>query len=946
MRMVCFLLFIAGSVYAQELPIIKYTTQQGLGHSVVYRIFEDKNGFLWFSTDNGLTRFDGENFKNFSEADGLRSSFIFGLTENDTATVISTFGGGLQFTDGYTIDTTTYLSKQVDFPLSVLQHKNNLWVVDRNLILTKITKQTSKNYQNDITYNLKKIKNIFIYNDELYACSYGIYKYNESVDKFEKMDFKWDNEFGFAFTNYAIPLDNDNFLITSEAILLANIKTKEVKEILKGDFNFGSKNILKLADNSVLIADNNGKLFHLPRTLDTAKVIVEGAVINDMYQDKQGGIWLATYGQGVWYLPGLQIETFPITGLISPHLGISDNNTVSVFSLSKRAFHIRADTKQLAEDKTNDVRYSAGNIYLIQNNLTDEVIAGGLASISRIRGQLTEVLSFTATQSTFLIDAKGNYWAGMRMGLVSINSSFTEAKPIVAFSKDIIRCLSDGASESILVGTHRGLFVYYPKDLTQTPKLLIAESINEIVRDYRRNTFWIATNNGLFTLDVNNNAIKVFPDLRCNAIATDNQGNVWTATSEGLLFFRENRFSILNKYSGIQPDLIDVLYNQNTDRLYVLSATDVSTFIVKKWLADYRPFPLKIIISEQLADGASVKAENEVRVLPAKTQSVVVQCSAGYGYSNHEVSLWYSVNDGEWVHAGNLRRLSFLQLPYGEFTLKLQLKDAINNISSPTEILKFYIEKPFYRKLWAILLGSVLVLVALSFCVLVIYKAILRAKIRKFVEDQRKSELEQKVLRNMLNPHFLNNAINSIQLFVTRNDQRKTLGYLSKFARLMQVNLELLENSRISLEKELKNIELYLEFEKLRFEGRLHYTISYPSELSLTQWKVPSLVLQPFVENAIWHGILPKENGGKVAISIQAENQTVNIIIEDDGIGLETSLANKQSLPGKTSRGTSIIAERFELLNHTKPGHVLVVMDRKHDKIPSNGTKVILTIPQ
>jgi ligand-binding sensor domain-containing protein len=945
MRIAC-LLLLTISAYAQELPIIKYTTQQGLGHAVVYRIYEDKNGFVWFSTDNGLTRFDGENFKNFSEADGLRSSFIFGLTENDTATVISTFGGGLQLTDGYTIDTTTHLSKQINFPISVTQFKNALWVVDRNLFLTKVTKYSSKTYQNDITYNVKKINNVFVVNNELYACTYGIYKYNEQLDKFEKVNFKWNTESGFAFTNYAIPFDNENLLVNSQSILLANIKTKEVKEILPGNFNFGSHNLLKLADETVLIADSGGKLFHLSNTLDSAKVILEGAVINDMYQDKQGGIWLATYGQGVWYLPGLQVKSYPIAGLINPHIEISDNNTASVFSFNKRAIHISAGAKQIKEDVTTDLRYNAGNLYLQRNQLTNEVIAGNVGSISRIRGQLIETLNFPSTQSAFLVDADGNYWAGMRMGLVSINQTFTESKPIEGFNADIIRCLSDGPSESILVGTHRGLFIFYPKKNNKISPLLIPEAINGIVRDFRRNIYWIATNNGLFTLDTNNNVTKVFPALRCNAIATDNNGNVWTATSEGLLLFHQNRFRILNQYSGIQNDLIDVEYNQHNDRLYLLSATDVSIFNVSKWLAGYKPFPLKVIVSDILADGSPVRAGNKMRILPANTQSIVVQCSAGYGYSNHEVSMWYSINDGPWVNAGKLRRLSFLQLPYGEFAVKLKLQDAINHTSSPTETLLFTIEKPFYRQYWVIVLGSVLFIAALSVCIVLIYKAVLRAKIKKFIEDQRKSELEQKVLRNMLNPHFLNNAINSIQLFVTRNDQRKTLGYLSKFARLMQVNLELLENSRISLEKELKNIELYLEFEKLRFEGRLQYSINHSPELSLTHWKVPSLVLQPFIENAIWHGILPKENGGTVSIFIQEENNILRITIEDDGIGLETSKANKHTLPGKNSRGTSIITERFELLNHTKPGHALLVIDRKYDNVPAEGTKVIITIPK
>jgi ligand-binding sensor domain-containing protein/anti-sigma regulatory factor (Ser/Thr protein kinase) len=944
MRIVCLFLLAIGA-YAQDLPVIKYTTQQGLGHAVVYRIYEDKKGFLWFSTDNGLTRFDGENFKNFTEADGLRSSFIFGLTENDTTTILSTFGGGLQCTDGYTIDTVKSLAPNIRFPVSVLQHKNAIWVVDRNLMLSKITADTTKSYNQDIAYSTKKVISIFSFNDELYACSYGIYKYNTAKDKFESVNFNWETDYGFAFTNYAIPLDEENILINSQSILIGNFKTKELKSILSGNFSFSSRNMLKLNDGSVLIAEGNGKLWHLPPTLDAAKVILEGPVLNDMFQDKQGGIWLATYGQGVWYLPGLQIKTFAITGLISPHLNTINDTNVSVFSTSKRAIHIHPNASESFEDKSTKIEFNAGVRYFQKNKLTNETIIGNLATIIRIRGNMIDTLRFVSTQSTFLTDSKGNYWAGMRMGLVKVDASFTMAQPIKQFKDDIIRSLSDGFNETILVGTHRGLFLYNQEQQHQL-KPIIEEAINDIVRDYRRNLFWIATNNGLFTLDGNNQVKKVFPDLRFNAITADKYGNLWGATPEGLLLYREKHFSILNRYSGIPNDLFDITYTENNDKLYVLSSTDVSVFEVGSWMAAYRPFPLKIIVSEQLADGSPIKAENKIRILPANTQSIVVQCSAGYGYSNHEVSMWYSVNDGPWVNAGKLRRLSFLQLPYGEFTVKLKFQDAINNTSSPTETLLFKIEKPFYRQLWAILLGSFLFITLLSVCIVLLYKAVIRAKIKKFIEDQRKSELEQKVLRNMLNPHFLNNAINSIQLFVTRNDQRKTLGYLSKFARLMQVNLELLESSRISLEKELKNIELYLEFEKLRFEGRLQYTITYANELSLTQWKVPSLVLQPFVENAIWHGILPKEKGGTVSIFLQEEDDILKITIEDDGIGLETSRANKQTLPGKTSRGTFIIAERFELLNHTKPGHALLVIDRKYDKIPTNGTKVIVTIPK
>ncbi|NBW36806.1 MAG: diguanylate cyclase, partial [Cytophagia bacterium] len=206
--------------------------------------------------------------------------------------------------------------------------------------------------------------------------------------------------------------------------------------------------------------------------------------------------------------------------------------------------------------------------------------------------------------------------------------------------------------------------------------------------------------------------------------------------------------------------------------------------------------------------------------------------------------------------------------------------------------------------------------------------------------------LEHKVLRNMLNPHFLNNALNAIQVFVTRNDQRRTLGYLSKFARLMRINLELLEKSLVPLEKELNNIELYLEFEILRSEDKLNYVLEIDPAINQTTIKVPSLVLQPFVENAIWHGILPKTTGGQVGIYIKQINRLLHISIVDNGIGLEESRKRKHlSAEHQPSRGTALIRERFTLLNHQNPGHSFAIKKNEEQDPNTTGVTVDITLP-
>jgi sensor histidine kinase YesM len=162
----------------------------------------------------------------------------------------------------------------------------------------------------------------------------------------------------------------------------------------------------------------------------------------------------------------------------------------------------------------------------------------------------------------------------------------------------------------------------------------------------------------------------------------------------------------------------------------------------------------------------------------------------------------------------------------------------------------------------------------------------------------------------------------------------------------MRINLELLEQSLVTLEKELQNIELYLEFEVLRSEGKLTYSIDVSSEIDSTKLKVPSLVLQPFVENAIWHGILPKETNGHVALVIKRNNQLLHISVVDDGVGLEASRKAKNALLSpKPSRGMSIIHDRFSLLNHRHPGHYFTVQDRKSDDTSPAGVVVEITLP-
>jgi LytS/YehU family sensor histidine kinase len=258
--------------------------------------------------------------------------------------------------------------------------------------------------------------------------------------------------------------------------------------------------------------------------------------------------------------------------------------------------------------------------------------------------------------------------------------------------------------------------------------------------------------------------------------------------------------------------------------------------------------------------------------------------------------------------------------------------------------IQFNVMRPFYLRWWFM----TLMLLALAVAVTGLVYFYSKRKNIKLVEENKRLDVEHKALRNLLNPHFLYNAINSIHAFILQNDQRKTLAYLGKFSQLVRLNLELLSADRVTLEKEIKNISLYLEFEKLRFADKLNYTIDIDPRLTLSEIQIPSFLIQPFLENAIWHGLLPREEGGNLFLKIEGAGQNLCITIEDDGVGINTSLKTpKTDIEKKTSMGINIIRDRIELLKKLSGNYGLVILDKceLNGKATGTGTLVKITVP-
>jgi tetratricopeptide (TPR) repeat protein len=242
---------------------------------------------------------------------------------------------------------------------------------------------------------------------------------------------------------------------------------------------------------------------------------------------------------------------------------------------------------------------------------------------------------------------------------------------------------------------------------------------------------------------------------------------------------------------------------------------------------------------------------------------------------------------------------------------------------------------------WWIITIIISIVLSSAFIGIVIILISQKRKQKKELETQNTiATLEQKALQAMMNPHFVFNVINTIQYFIGINESKAANQILTGFARLMRKHLEICLKSSITLFEEIQYLNLYLSLEKLRFADKMNYAINIVGEIESEDIIIPSMLIQPFIENAVWHGILPKEDGGSISIDFKNQNNQLSIKILDDGIGISNSTKSKS--PSKhTSRGLQLIHERISLLNKINKTSINISQRQTGE----SGTEVLITIP-
>lgn len=483
-----------------------------------------------------------------------------------------------------------------------------------------------------------------------------------------------------------------------------------------------------------------------------------------------------------------------------------------------------------------------------------------------------------------------------------------------SFVESNIQYLFQDSKSQIWVGLYNGI-VCYPNgkiDEDNAIRYLKNHSISSILED-KEGYLWIATmTDGLFSF-----ALQVQPNYTSPSIFTKNSNiaEIIQSTASSTSRIDEIRSSN-NNLIKLNEEYLDTLPPQIYLNRIMIMGNDTTI------LSEYDlPYDLNFITVEYvgLAQGTANKIRYRYRLK---------------GLAN-----------GKWTYTNNISA-QYTTLPPGNYEFNVQ---AVNNNGVWSENyarFSFIINPPYWKTRWFSITSTTLIILILLFSAYLYSSTVKRKEKEKADIQQKMNMLELEGLRSQMNPHFLFNTLNSIQYFITQNDNKSAINYLSKFAKLMRKILDNSRKNKIPIKDEIEAIELYLILEQLRFENKLEYSLSIDESVDETKDEIPSMLIQPYIENAILHGILHKEEKGAVSIAIKKQDNKIYCVIEDNGVGRKKAQEiESQKIKSHQSSGMQITNDRLSILNQKLQTESSVkIIDLLENNI-AKGTRVEIIIP-
>lgn len=540
-----------------------------------------------------------------------------------------------------------------------------------------------------------------------------------------------------------------------------------------------------------------------------------------------------------------------------------------------------------------------------------------------------------------------------------------------ALSSNYILTLYRDRTNTIWVGTYRGLnrmeqdaALPFPDNISFTTKFKsrmgekeVSEKVFTLFED-KENNLWIGTGNGLITFNKQNSTFKFYTEentLYNNVICgilNDEKENLWISSHNGLIKYnpRDTSFTHFSTINGIQSNTFTTgAYFKGKDGKMMFGGNNGFNLFIPEEIAKsaYRP---PVVLTSVLVMGEEISKNIPAHTLETLNLNydenfITLRFSAlDYKMPERNIYAYYLENyDRDWVFNESKNQVQYSNLNPGVYTFKVRGANSSGVWNTSSRALKIIINPPFWETWWfKIIIAIVIILILLT-----VFYTIRRNAIQKMEINKQIAQLRLKALRAQMNPHFIFNTINSIQYFISCNDQKSAFSYLSKFSKLMRQTLDNSAHSRIPIERELEALQLYMDLQKLRFENGFTYHIEVDPNIDIYSYEVPTMLIQPYIENAINHGLPQLKDTGHVLVSLKKRDEIIECIIDDNGIGITRSMQlKKQKSTNHISSGMRLTRERLKIINDQHNNDFYIKIEDKSTLSGSlSGTRVTINIP-
>jgi len=980
--------------YAQQHSFTTYSVTEGLAQSHVQAILEDHKGYLWVGTQGGgLCKFDGKKFITYTTQDGLSSNYIAAIFEDEVGTLwISTTNGVNQLkNDSFSIFAERRKERVIhDFEQD---DTGGIWLVDGHLNYVKNINDApvSKGKKSDFRM-LYKSKNgqiwaggkkgLFqIINDRLVEIKR---KNGTSFKDIRAMGETADGVLWIAAYNEGILLADDQKIIRilGKKDGLISTKIQTVTTDKNGNIWLGT------TDKGAIVWQPKTRTFN-------ALGIRQGLPNNNVQsilEDGWGNIWLGTAGGGLSKYGGQQFEHFTkINGLngnyiqalevdIKDQLWVATaNNGVQLFKDGQFVTFNENSTlgsticTTIFEDNLGHLWFGT-----MDNGVTvflDSLFLNFTSENGLVGNQITDI-----TQ-----DSIGNIWvASASDGLSQIDwndaspsqSVFHNFRVDNGLPNNQINALHVDAQNRIWVATNGGGIALIDqgeilKIFTQQEGLL--ENIIRSLSEDDLGFLWYGTaNDGIGNINLNNASFSINNDYKqlvsnnIKLLKNDENNDLWIGSERGLNHLKLDAarnvistayFGQREGFKGIETSLNTVVQDKDYN-LWFGTVNGLTKY--NQAIQQEKIYPPKIhwqsiqLFGQDLqaiTDEATILKDAPLKLSHAQNELGFMVESVHLAYPDDLQYQWQLEGiDKDWSKPTLNNRYQRTFLP-GKYTLKVR---AITNkqINTASTALTFPIEitppiwQTFYFKLGATLMSLLLLSLFVKWRINLVQRKAERIQ-NKLEQDKKLLELEQKALQLQMNPHFIFNALNSIQGVITPTDIKTARLQLAKFSKLMRATLENARTETITLEEEINTLSNYLSLEQFSRGNTFDYEITVADNIDEEAVYLPSMILQPFVENAIIHGVAHLDKRGKIAVTFIRKGKRLNCAIEDNGIGrAKAKMVKSQISEGHKSAALDITRERLNLLRSGKAAkNSLEIIDLMDEAGNALGTRVEVIIP-